>query len=75
MLLSEINASVERKLAAGAIEYALDNYQHARMSGSVDAQLAAAQQLCEAAKTALGHLIAIHYDINSQPRLGPVGVA
>ena len=75
MLLSEINQAVERKLCAGAVEFALDRYQEARLAGSVDAQLAAAETLFQAAKQALAHLYAIQHNINQQPQLGPIGVA
>lgn len=75
MILSRINHAIERKLAAGAMEFALTRFQDARMAGSVDAQLAAAQSLYEAGKSTLAHLIAVEYEMVEQPRLGPIGVA
>lgn len=75
MILSRINHAIERKLAAGAMEFALTRYQDARMAGSVDAQLAAAQALYEAGKGTLAHLIAVEYEMVEQPRLGPIGIA
>ena len=75
MLLSDINQMLERKLAVGALEFALERYQDARMAGSVDAQLAAAQGMYEACKQAWVHLYATVADSSMQPRLGPIGVA
>lgn len=70
MLLSDINQAVERKLAAGAVEFALDRFQDARLSGSIDAQLEAGQVLFTAARQALAHLMAVQTDLEFQPRIG-----
>lgn len=69
MILSDFNAAVERKLCAGAIEFALDQYQEAHMGDSVDARLQAGRLLFDAAKQALAHLIAIQHDPTHYPRL------
>lgn len=70
MILSDFNQAVERKLAAGAIEFALDHYQEAQMSDSVDDKLAAGKLLYTAAKQALAQLLAVQADPDLQPHVG-----
>ena len=47
-----IRQELERQLCRGAIEFASLQYQQARMSGSIDAQLQAAELLFTAAQQA-----------------------
>lgn len=66
-----LRVALEHKLAIAAVEYAIEQYQTARYSQSVDDRLEAAESLFKATKDAWALLHALEPEM---PRLGPIGV-
>lgn len=57
--MNAIRAQLERQLCQGALEFAAQKWQDARLSGSIDAQLDAGEHLFQTATATLTHLYSV----------------